>query len=188
MDKLKSQKDEGCRVTGSILLNRVAGNVNIVPGKLILQNSRYVVDSEIYQLDNIFNLTHTIHHLAFGDEYPGIINPLDGVKKLWEDTDGSPMYEYFLQIVPTLYETSWGLITDTNQYSVTEYVQKVIIQGGGVPGIFFMYELSPIIVDYKEASHSFLHFLTNLCAIIGGVYTVASLLDSFIYHTLQWRK
>jgi len=190
MDKLKSQKDEGCRVHGYLSVNRVAGNVNIVPGKLILQNSRYVVDSDIYQLDDIFNLTHTILHVSFGEEYPGMKNTLDGVSKLWTETDGSPMYEYFVQVVPTIYESSWGSVTNTNQYSVTEYTQKVMLfQGsGGVPGLFFMYELSPIIVDFKASSISFLHFLTNLCAIIGGVYTVASLVDSFVYYTIQRRK
>jgi len=189
MENLKSQKDEGCRVHGYLSVNRVTGNVNIVPGKLILKNSQYVVDSEIYQLNNIFNLTHTITHVSFGEDYPGMKNPLNGVSKLWIETDGSPMYEYFIQIVPTVYKSSWGSVTNTNQFSVSEYTQKVQhLRGGGVPGLFFMYELSPITVDFKEASRSFLHFLTNLCAIVGGVYTVASLVDSFIYHTMQWRK
>jgi len=51
-----------------------------------------------------------------------------------------------------------------------------------------MYDLSPIIVDYKKASKSFLHFITNLCAIIGGVFTIASLVDSFVYSGLRTLK
>jgi hypothetical protein len=30
--------------------------------------------------------------------------------------------------------------------------------------------------------NSFLHFLTNVCAIVGGVFTVSGLVDSFVYH------
>ncbi|TPP67656.1 Endoplasmic reticulum-Golgi intermediate compartment protein 3 [Fasciola gigantica] len=30
---------------------------------------------------------------------------------------------------------------------------------------------------------SLLHFFTNTCAIIGGVFTVASLVDAFIYRS-----
>lgn len=29
------------------------------------------------------------------------------------------------------------------------------------------------------------HFLTSVCAIIGGVYTCAGLLDSFLYHSIR---
>jgi len=187
IDDLRSHKDEGCRVHGFLRLNRVAGNINIVPGKLILQNSRYVVDSDLYQIDDIFNLTHKINHVSFGDEYSGMINPLDGVMKNWEDKHTSAMYQYNLQIVPTVYK-SWGLRANTNQYAVTESLQKVEIHGVGVPGLFFVYELSPIIVDYSESSQSFPHFLTNLCAIIGGVYTVASWIDLCLYKYTQWSK
>ena len=29
------------------------------------------------------------------------------------------------------------------------------------------------------------HFATNLCAIVGGVFTVASLLDAAIFHSVR---
>jgi len=187
LEDLQSQKEEGCRVHGFIRLNRVAGNLNIVPGKLILQNSRYVVDSELYHFDDIFNLTHKIIHVSFGDEYSGMINPLDGVFKVWGDRSGSAMYQYNLQIVPSVYK-SWGMKAYTNQYAVTENTQKVDIFSSGVPGLFFVYELSPIIVDYSESSQSFAHFITNLCAIMGGVYTVASWIDLFLYKSSLFSK
>ncbi|ONK81556.1 uncharacterized protein A4U43_C01F30470 [Asparagus officinalis] len=50
------------------------------------------------------------------------------------------------------------------------------------PGVYFIYDFSPIKVIYTEGKVSFLHFLTNICAIIGGVFTVAGIIDSFIYH------
>jgi hypothetical protein len=39
------------------------------------------------------------------------------------------------------------------------------------PGAFFMFEISPILVQLTETSRSFMHFLTSVCAIIGGVFT-----------------
>jgi len=32
---------------------------------------------------------------------------------------------------------------------------------------------------------SFLHFLTSVCAIVGGIFTVAGIVDAFIYHGHQ---
>uniref|UniRef100_A0A6B2L6T7 Endoplasmic reticulum vesicle transporter C-terminal domain-containing protein n=1 Tax=Arcella intermedia TaxID=1963864 RepID=A0A6B2L6T7_9EUKA len=190
MGKLLAQRDEGCRVHGMLQVQRVGGHVNIVPGKFILQNSRFVVDSNLYQFDGDFNLTHRINHFSFGIEYPGRKNPLDGMKKIWVDEDGSPMYEYYTQVVSTIYEDKTGII-NTNQYSVTEYMEVLRrdnfggFVGRGVPGLFFMYELSPISIDYVFHQKSFLHFLTNLCAIIGGVFTVATLIDTFIFKGLN---
>jgi len=51
-----------------------------------------------------------------------------------------------------------------------------------------MYELSPIMVKFTESKKSFAHFLTGVCAIIGGVFTVAGLVDSLIYHSMRSLK
>jgi len=193
MEKLVKQKDEGCRIHGILHVARVGGNVNIVPGKFIVQNSRYVVDSNLYQFAGGFNLSHTIKKLTFGEEFPGMQNPLDGTKMIWGEAEGSPMYEYFLSVVPTVYEYLNGTTLYTNQFSVTEYSEKIQKDENtnlhrGVPGLFFMYELSPITIDFKQTSKSILHFLTNLCAIIGGIFTVASLFDTLVFRGLSSLK
>ena len=36
-------------------------------------------------------------------------------------------------------------------------------------------------VMISERSSSFLHFLTSVCAIVGGVFTVSGIVDAFIY-------
>jgi hypothetical protein len=46
----------------------------------------------------------------------------------------------------------------------------------------FIYDISPILVHLIEYRHSFGHFLTNLCAIVGGVFTVAGMIDGALYH------
>jgi endoplasmic reticulum-Golgi intermediate compartment protein 3 len=38
-------------------------------------------------------------------------------------------------------------------------------------------------VRYTEERTSFLHFLTSVCAIVGGVFTVSGIIDAFIYHS-----
>ena len=49
------------------------------------------------------------------------------------------------------------------------------------PGNKFTYHISPMSVVVTESRMPFYHFLTNVCAIIGGMYTIFSLLDSIVY-------
>jgi len=187
--KMADQLGEGCQVYGYLLVNKVAGNFHFAPGKSFQQHHMHVHDLQPFR-NFKFNLSHTINRLSFGKEFPGIINPLDGVMKANEkEKDGAGMYQYFVKVVPTIYESLNGNTLSTNQFSVTEHFKSL---GGesshGLPGVFFMYELSPIMVQFREQRKSFAHFLTGVCAIIGGVFTVAGLIDSFIYQGMRSLK
>ncbi len=37
-------------------------------------------------------------------------------------------------------------------------------------------------VKFTEERSSFLAFLTSVCAIVGGVFTVSGIIDAFVYH------
>jgi hypothetical protein len=102
------------------------------------------------------------------------------------------MYQYFLKVVPTIYENIAGDRIVTNQFSVTEHYRALPPidhnkpgHEHGLPGIYFVYDISPIMVQYQERRKSFTHFLTGVCAIVGGVFTVAGIVDSLIYHSLR---
>ena len=51
-----------------------------------------------------------------------------------------------------------------------------------LPSAVFSYDISPMQVVVKEERMSFASFLTQICAIIGGVFTVTGLIDGFIFH------
>jgi len=89
---------------------------------------------------------------------------------------------FLRQVVPTLYTDIRGHKIATNQFSVTEHFVRGESGSRYIPGVFFIYDLSPIKVKFVEERVSFLHFLTNVCAIVGGVFTVSGIIDSFIYH------
>ncbi|KAM3175506.1 hypothetical protein ACTXT7_008392 [Hymenolepis weldensis] len=97
----------------------------------------------------------------------------------------SPMISYFLKLVPTIYSDLLDTPLVTNQYSATWQIKSTPLTGGsdGIPGVFFNYQISPLLVKLTKERRSFLNFLTNTCAIVGGVYTVASLLDAFVYRS-----
>jgi len=184
-EKMASMSGEACQVYGYLLVNKVAGNFHFAPGKSFQQHHMHVHD--LQPLKNFkFNVSHSINRLSFGKEFPGVINPLDAVKKNDPRDSGQGMYQYIIKVVPTIYEDKNGEVLNTNQFSVTEHFKQLSADGShGLPGVFFMYELSPIMVKFTERTKSFAHFLTGVCAIIGGVFTVAGLLDSFIYHGMK---
>lgn len=99
-------------------------------------------------------------------------------------------YSYFLKIVPTTYEYLDGrVVNNTYQYSVTKS-SKVISNSNSasLPGVFISYELGPIMIKFVEKSKSFSHFLTSFCAIIGGLFTIAGMLDGFTFRYYNMYK
>ncbi|VDM16183.1 unnamed protein product [Hydatigera taeniaeformis] len=161
---------EGCRLVGQLGVNKVAGTFHIAPGKSYGQGHVHVHDLMAFS-GKQFILDHQIRHLSFGDTYPGQINPLDNTNM--SDKTKSPMISYFLKLVPTIYSDFSEKTLVTNQYSATWQVRSTPLTGGseGIPGVFFNYQISPLLVKLAKERRSFLHFLTNTCAIVGGVYT-----------------
>ncbi|KAF9483372.1 Sec1-like protein [Pholiota conissans] len=162
---------------------------------------------------NRHDFSHTIHHFSFegDDEYDfwkaesskemkkrmGLnTNPLDNVEGRTDKAQY--MFQYFLKVVSTQFRTlNDRQIINTHQYSTTHFERDlsegisgdspggIQVQHGvtGLPGAFFNFEISPILVVHAETRQSFAHFLTSTCAIVGGVLTVASLLDSILFAT-----
>ncbi|KAK3423654.1 endoplasmic reticulum-Golgi intermediate compartment protein 3 [Eucalyptus grandis] len=180
LQKIKEEEGEGCNIYGFLEVNKVAGNFHFAPGKSFQQSNVHVHDILAFQKDS-FNISHKINRLTFGDYFPGVVNPLDNVQ--WTQETPSGMYQYFIKVVPTVYTDVSGHTIQSNQFSVTEHFRNADIGHlQSLPGVFFFYDLSPIKVTFTEEHVSFLHFLTNMCAIVGGVFTVSGILDSFIYH------
>jgi len=179
---------EGCRIYGYLEVNRVGGSFHIAPGKSFIINHIHVHDVNPFSSTD-FNVTHQIKHLSFGQQLDlesvdaGAINPLDGVEGVAEK--GAMMFQYYIKIVPTTYTQTDGSYFPSNQFSVTRHSKVVSVMAGegGMPGVFFSYEMSPVMVKYSRKEKSLGHFLTGLCAIIGGVFTVAGILDKLIYNS-----
>ncbi|EXJ87040.1 hypothetical protein A1O3_03997 [Capronia epimyces CBS 606.96] len=84
---------------------------------------------------------------------------------------------------------------ETHQYSVTSHKRSLAggtdaAEGhkerlhayGGIPGVFFSYDISPMKVINREVRpKSFANFLTGVCAVIGGTLTVAAAIDRGLY-------
>ncbi|KAF9649389.1 ER-derived vesicles protein ERV46 [Thelephora ganbajun] len=156
------------------------------------------------------DFSHTIYQLKFtaDDEYDerksamtktlmakmGVVDhPLDNTE--WVTVENDFMFQYFLKVVSTQFRTLSGWVINTHQYSTTQFGRdlargnkekdqlglQVSHGASGVPGVFLNYDISPILVVHAETRQSFAHFLTSTCAIVGGVLTVASIIDSVLF-------
>ncbi|CAE6428675.1 unnamed protein product [Rhizoctonia solani] len=51
----------------------------------------------------------------------------------------------------------------------------------GLPGAFFHFDVSLMLVVHQEVGRSLARLVTSLCAVVGGVLALASMLDSVVY-------
>ncbi|XP_004929287.1 endoplasmic reticulum-Golgi intermediate compartment protein 3 [Bombyx mandarina] len=185
VEKLNLALKEGCQIYGYMEVNRVGGSFHIAPGKSFTISHVHVHDVQPFS-SSVFNTTHIIKHLSFGTDIEGANTaPLNGIIGL--ATEGAMMFQYYLKIIPTMYVKLDKTVLHTNQFSVTRHHKSVsnVHAESGMPGAFFSYELSPLMVKYTEKERSIGHFATNICAIIGGVFTVAGIFDALLYHSIN---
>ncbi|KAL3621427.1 hypothetical protein CASFOL_036339 [Castilleja foliolosa] len=160
LQRIKDEDGEGCNLYGFLDVNKVAGNFHFAPGKSFQQSNVHVHDLLTFQKES-FNMSHKINRLAFGEYFPGVVNPLDGVQ--WTQHTPNAMYQYFLKVVPTVFTDVNGHTIQSNQFSVTEHVKgSELGHLQALPGVFFIYELSPIKGDFYRGS-CFLPTLPDQC-------------------------
>ncbi|XP_056133341.1 endoplasmic reticulum-Golgi intermediate compartment protein 2-like isoform X3 [Lampris incognitus] len=192
---------KACRIHGPVYVNKVAGNFHITVGKPIHHPRGHAHIAAFVSHENrlghlveitqgqtalllgvqycTYNFSHRIDHLSFGDEIPGIINPLDGTEKI--TNNNNQMFQYFITVVPTRLQT-YKITADTHQFAVTERERVINHAAGshGVSGIFVKYDTSSLMVTVKEQHMPLWQFLVRLCGIIGGVFSTTGVLHGFV--------
>ena len=167
---------EGCLLWGDMHVKRVQGVF-----KITVLGLRWDILLTVFKDPNNINVTHHIHKLAFGDEFPGQVQPLDGQDRVTLEQQGA--FKYYLKAVPTDYIDRWGRVLNTYQYSMNELY--VPLDHYHYPEIQFEYDISPIEVEVRQATSSLGHFLTRICAVVGGAFAVTGMIDKFVFWTLN---
>ena len=187
-DLVKKQinNKEGCKLKGAFFLDAVPGNV-------IISTKSFSPTIERLRRDNLdtTNVGHIINQLYFGETAHKnriigfgitankLMNTLRNKRRI---DDKLPMtYQYYLKIVPTKFRYYSGQAYNKYQYTANSFSE---ISLDRTPLLFFKYDLSPITVEYKNTKMSFLTFLINVFAILGGVFTVAGIIDAIIHKSV----
>ncbi|KAG0672116.1 hypothetical protein C6P45_004131 [Maudiozyma exigua] len=205
LDKIKKHINEGCRVKGTTILNRISGNIHFVPGEGFQNKNGHYHDTHYYDFQTQLNFDHIINHLSFGKPVQNKqeslrslkleTNPLDGKQVLRHHDTHSHVFTYYTKIVPTRYEYMDGIIVETAQFS-TKFQEKptnggkayddpnIKYQRGGMPGLFIMLDMSPLkVINREQHAISWSGFLLNCVTSIGGILAVGTILDKIMYKT-----
>jgi len=177
----------GCMISGHLLVNRVPGNFHLE------------ARSKSHNLNAAMtNLSHIVNHLSFGQplnqiqkrkmkKFPEYTStaPLDG--NVYVNKDYHQAHHHFSKVVSTHYEVD-GMLSRKNRimgYQMITQNQIMHYDEMAVPEAKFSYDLSPMAVVVTSKGRRWYDFLTSLCAIIGGTFTVVGLLDTFLHKFLK---
>ncbi len=181
-------EQEGCRLEGTIQVLRVPGNFHISThayGSIVAK----LLSEGVFKID----LSHKINHISFGEETDlrniktkynvGILNPLDGVEKI--DHANQKLYEYYLKVVPTTYVDIEGNTLSVHQFTSNSNEN---INNNMISTIFFRYDISPILIKIAQYKQPFFHFFIQICAIVGGMFTVMGIIDHLLYKLTKGKQ
>jgi hypothetical protein len=125
--------------------------------------------------------------LSFGDDTaarlanPSTTFPLDNFES--KHTDGLAVHEYYLKVVWSSYlELGSEASVPFNQFTVSSNVVTNTFSSS----VYFRFDFSPVTVEYRQLrGESLYDFIIDLMAVIGGVFTLISLIDSAIYAAVK---
>ncbi|KYQ91939.1 DUF1692 family protein [Tieghemostelium lacteum] len=179
--------DEGCRIYGELNVQKMKGDFHILAGTAVDQKHdghthhiHHITMENINRLAH-FNITHHIHKFSFGNDVHGLVNPLEGNHIR---VNGLGQQIYYIQVVPTLYQSN-GYQLETNQYSYNYEFRPVnSFQIARIPGIYFKYDMSPLMIEVNQSSKPFVELVTSICAIGGGMYVAFGLVYNIVFKLL----
>ena len=187
-DKIKTEilHNEGCNLKGNFF-------VDAVPGSFLITSGFYGGTVQRLASEGLLkiNAQHKINEISFGEtsqrylvwsnfgkQISKLSYSLNDVKKKYQQFTN--VYQYYLKIVPTKYLSYKDEINDY-QYTYNSYAERGIQE---MPSMHFRYDLSPITVEYKLYKETFLNFIINIFAILGGVFTVTGIIDAIIHKSV----
>jgi len=166
--------DHACRVKGFFDVPRVPGNFHIE------------ARSNYHDMNpQMANLSHIVHNLQFGEtlrpefesrlpvRHQFLTHPLNEKEFLLPVIHEAP--QHYISIVTALYDFRDGSKINSYQFTSQNRIAKYPIDE--IPEAKFSYEFSPVSVLVSQRRTSLYSFITYLFAIVGGTFSIISLLE-----------
>ncbi|CDO95418.1 unnamed protein product [Kluyveromyces dobzhanskii CBS 2104] len=202
VETVNNRIHEGCRIQGRAQLNRIQGTIHFGPGSSMRNRRGHFHDTSLYDAFPHLSFNHVINTLTFGEKpkeseselvEQASISPLDGRKVIPDRDTHFHEFSYFCKIIPTRFEFLSGMKVETTQFSATYHDRPLkggrdddhpdtLHSTGGVPGVFFNFEMSPLkVINKEQHATSWSGFLLNCITSIGGVLAVGTVIDKITY-------
>jgi hypothetical protein len=186
-----SLEGEGCQLTGTLKISRVPGNFRISA-----QSDSHSFNSRV------MNVSHHVDKLIFAS-----MGETSRMAKIMPIAERSSLLsssfmmhqelatlKHYLKVVPFQYhfldeerQHTYVYKANYNEYRPRkmewfEGKADAYVDTQLVPNAVFYYDISPVMVVVHQESVTLATFVTKICAVIGGIYTVVGLVDNLIYH------
>jgi len=185
--KVPPREREGCRLEANLHVRKVPATLHIGLGRNFregLLNVPGLPESKTGYLRSV-DFSHGIRKLAFGPDFPGLVYVLDGRERRNHTAGTSEYFLYDIHVIPTRYEEDGSPAISSHQYSVTEYRRtvdpKLKHEEGSTLGLWVNYDFTPFEVNVTKTRKSLWHFLTECCAILGGIFAFTGMIDKFAH-------
>lgn len=180
------QIGEGCHLYGAVPIKLCPGAVHISAHAHPDLVAKVVQPNYQGQL----NISHTIHSLTFGRlphlnvmtdmrMYNALQNTSHYLSTLDDQNRAQFVHEYILNVVPTQWVALNGETQRSYQYT-TSSNQVEFYNPMFMSAVYFRLNFSPITARITETAITWSEYMTALCAIIGGVFTVSGMLHGVI--------
>jgi len=177
----KPEHHPGCMINGHLDVNRVPGNFHVE------------ARAKYHDLDpKNTNLSHIVHHLSFGDPLElhesrtlsriakemTQMSPLDD--KVFVNDAKHQAFHHYIKVVGTKYSIE---AQNIKGYQMLARSQVMQYEEEMIPEARFNYQISPMGVVVKRSGRKWYDFITSVCAIVGGTFTVIGVIDA-AFHKL----
>jgi hypothetical protein len=182
---------DGCIVAGHVPISKVPGDIHIS-----FHNYADVFMYLMIEKPDLFSKI-SLHH-RFSEFNFGESNLSEDILSRFGFTDFNSFhhsadlpdyknmlerknYDYFVKLIPhVLVDNIRGETYTGYQFSMTYRTRDYNGDSREMPIIIMHYDLSPITMKITRASKSLAHSLTHICAIVGGVFVIFSLLNRLL--------
>lgn len=133
--------------------------------------------------ENFGDYSYSPDLLDFIDKYEKNTHVFPNFYKEQRDANNmiNSNYEYFIILIPHIFHNEYTNETIfTYLYSMTYKEKELNQEDEEMPLMLINYDFSPISMRFTLVRKSFLHFLTNICAIIGGVFVFFKLMHNIL--------
>jgi len=213
-DQLDDDTHEGCNLVGTVEVNKVPGKM-VMAAHSNYHNFDVQAVNTSHVIHHLAFRSTVDHTLAGGDHHGRasmhmlrtrlsrramrekkeelmkrllrhktsvgrFLYPMDA--RRYSSIEPNTVQEHYIKVVHTKMRLLGWSPFDVYQLQVHS---NKISDKDIVPTSKISYDISPLNVVVRETRRSAAEFLTGLCAIIGGVFTVLGLFDSVVYHGVK---